>query len=128
MPLPPELPASKVCCLLRCVHSLTAVLACVLSCACAQCLPASSSPPRRGQVVVELTPTFLAISVDEKPVLGGALYREIKRDESTWYIQVGAGPRGGGRGGVLGWATGAKNLQHAGTSPHAVRCSPDEQH
>lgn len=44
--------------------------------------------PCRLQVSVELTTTSLAVAVDEQPLLGGALYREIKRDESTWYIQV----------------------------------------
>ena len=40
------------------------------------------------QVRVELTTTLLAVSVDEMPLLTGKLYQEIKRDESTWYIQA----------------------------------------
>lgn len=50
-------------------------------------LPALPSTPFL-QVRVELSPTTLAVSADEVPLLGGSLYRPIKRDESTWYIQV----------------------------------------
>ena len=50
-----------------------------------------------AQVCVELSPTSLAVSVDEQPLLAGALYHEIKRDESTWYCQASrpSPPRGG---------------------------------
>ncbi|GAB4821293.1 hypothetical protein N2152v2_008339 [Parachlorella kessleri] len=41
-----------------------------------------------SKVHVELTTTSLAVSVDEMPLLTGKLYQEIKRDESTWYMQA----------------------------------------
>ena len=50
-------------------------------------------PARR--VSVQLSTAAIRVEVDEAPVLRGRLYREIKAEESTWYIQVGWG------GGVL---------------------------
>lgn len=50
-----------------------------------------SLPPgtSRRAVHVSLTSVSLEVSVEERPVLGGTLWREVKADESTWYIQVG---------------------------------------
>jgi hypothetical protein len=63
------------------------------------------------QVRVQLTTTSLAISVDERPILGGPLFRPIKAGDSTWFIQVcgclwgnagvGEGRGGAGRGLLL---------------------------
>lgn len=39
-------------------------------------------------VLVELTPTFLRIVVQERQIIAGELFRAIKCDESTWFIQV----------------------------------------
>ena len=41
------------------------------------------------QVLVELTPTVLKISVGGDRLLGGALSAEIKQDESSWQISDG---------------------------------------
>ncbi|KAL6777062.1 hypothetical protein ACKKBF_B20070 [Auxenochlorella protothecoides x Auxenochlorella symbiontica] len=50
-----------------------------------------SLPPgtSRRAVHVSLTSVSLEVSVEERPVLGGTLWREVKADESTWYIQDG---------------------------------------
>jgi hypothetical protein len=40
-----------------------------------------------SKVSVSLKPSHLTIEFDERPMLKGALYREIKADESTWYVQ-----------------------------------------
>lgn len=40
-----------------------------------------------SKVTVLLTTKRLEIEFDEKPILKGNLYREIKADESTWYVQ-----------------------------------------
>lgn len=38
---------------------------------------------------VTLTTSTIAVTVHERPVLRGKLFREIKAEESTWYIQDG---------------------------------------
>lgn len=40
-----------------------------------------------AQVSVRLQPQSLSVVIDERPILVGQLYREIKAEESTWYIQ-----------------------------------------
>lgn len=42
-----------------------------------------------SKISVLVQPTTLIVEMDERPVLKGALYREVKADESTWYIQDG---------------------------------------
>jgi hypothetical protein len=42
-----------------------------------------------GRVAVRLTTSAISVCVDEAPVLAGRLYREIKAEESTWFIQDG---------------------------------------
>lgn len=44
----------------------------------------------RRHVDVDLTPTSLRVRCDGETLLEGALFREIKRDESTWLIHDGA--------------------------------------
>lgn len=39
------------------------------------------------QVALQMTTTHLSITLDCRPLLNGELYREIKRDASTWYIE-----------------------------------------
>jgi hypothetical protein len=41
------------------------------------------------KVVVLLSTARITIEFDERPILKGSLYREIKAEESTWYIQDG---------------------------------------
>lgn len=77
-----------------------------------------SLPPgtSRRAVHVNLTSVRLEVSVEERPVLQGTLWREVKADESTWYIQVGChgarcqmlweglrDDRGTDTGKVIGW-------------------------
>ena len=40
-----------------------------------------------AKVGVSLGPTRICVELDERPALKGRLYREIKADESTWYVQ-----------------------------------------
>jgi CS domain len=40
-----------------------------------------------SKVSVTIKPGHIAIEFDERPILKGQLYKEIKADESTWYIQ-----------------------------------------
>ncbi|EFN58095.1 hypothetical protein CHLNCDRAFT_142413 [Chlorella variabilis] len=42
-----------------------------------------------GRVAVQLSTSAISVCVDEAPVLAGRLYREIKAEESTWYVQDG---------------------------------------
>ncbi len=42
-----------------------------------------------AQVAVDLTVGFLSIAVDERPILSGALYREVKVEDSGWYVADG---------------------------------------
>jgi hypothetical protein len=42
-----------------------------------------------GRVAVRLSTSAISVCVDEAPVLAGRLYREIKAEESTWFIQDG---------------------------------------
>ena len=39
------------------------------------------------KVAVTITPTRLAVELDERPILKGKLYKEVKAEESTWYVQ-----------------------------------------
>lgn len=41
------------------------------------------------KVSVELQPKRLSVEINERAILRGSLYREIKAEESTWYIQDG---------------------------------------
>lgn len=75
-------------------------------------------PVRR--CAVQLSTTSISISVNDTPVLSGRLYRAIKAEESTWYVQDGVlevtmlkrNRRGhyeagttnaGGQGSTVGW-------------------------
>lgn len=49
-------------------------------------LPPSAS---LAKVHVLLSTKRLEVIIDENPVISGLLYREIKADESTWYVQDG---------------------------------------
>ncbi|KAL4532079.1 hypothetical protein Ndes2437B_g02505 [Nannochloris sp. 'desiccata'] len=40
-----------------------------------------------SKISVSIKPSHLTVDFDERPMLKGKLYREIKADESTWYIQ-----------------------------------------
>ncbi len=40
-----------------------------------------------ANVAVTLSTTRMCVELDERPALKGQLYREIKADESTWYVQ-----------------------------------------
>lgn len=40
------------------------------------------------QVTVDLTPSSIRVIVQERTVLSGSLFRAIKCDESTWFMQV----------------------------------------
>jgi hypothetical protein len=42
-----------------------------------------------SKVVVELKPGHISVEINERPFLRGPLYREIKAEDSTWYIQDG---------------------------------------
>jgi len=42
-----------------------------------------------SKVSVTVSPTRLSILFDERPILKGTLYRDVKAEESTWYIQDG---------------------------------------
>jgi hypothetical protein len=42
-----------------------------------------------SRVAVQLSTSAIAVSVDDTPVLRGQLWREIKAEESTWYVQDG---------------------------------------
>jgi hypothetical protein len=50
-------------------------------------LPLPENITTASKISVSLKPSYLAIDFDERPMLKGHLYREIKADESTWYIQ-----------------------------------------
>lgn len=39
-----------------------------------------------GRVRVRLTTGTISVEVDEAPVLAGRLWREIKAEESTWWV------------------------------------------
>jgi CS domain len=41
------------------------------------------------QIDLTLTPSSISVTVQERPILRGALFHEIKAEESTWYIQDG---------------------------------------
>jgi len=51
-------------------------------------VPLPDGMPAR-KAVVTLRPRYLSIELDERPVLRGELTREVKVDESTWYVQDG---------------------------------------
>ena len=40
-----------------------------------------------SKITVKIKPSHIAIEFDERPMLKGQLYRDIKADESTWYVQ-----------------------------------------
>lgn len=42
-----------------------------------------------SRVSVQLSTSRIRVLVDETPVVAGRLYREIKADESAWYVQDG---------------------------------------
>eukprot|EP00887_Chlorella_sp_A99_P001899 scaffold18.g1899.t1 len=42
----------------------------------------------RGKVAVALSTRQLSVEIDERPVLVGELWREVKAEESTWYMQA----------------------------------------
>ena len=42
-----------------------------------------------GRVEVQLCTATLRVTVDDAPVLAGRLWREVKAEESTWYVQDG---------------------------------------
>lgn len=42
-----------------------------------------------NKAIVSIKPRHISVEFDEKPLLCGTLYRDIKVEESTWYIQDG---------------------------------------
>lgn len=44
---------------------------------------------RASKAQVQLRPGSISVVIDERPVLTGRLYREIKAEESTWFVQDG---------------------------------------
>jgi hypothetical protein len=42
-----------------------------------------------SKISVELKPDYISIDINERSFLKGSLYREIKAEDSTWYIQDG---------------------------------------
>jgi hypothetical protein len=44
---------------------------------------------RASTVAVALAPGSISVAVDDRPVLAGRLYREIKAEESMWFVQDG---------------------------------------
>lgn len=40
----------------------------------------------KSKVTVSLSPSTIKVELDERPILSGKLFQNIKEDESTWYI------------------------------------------
>ncbi len=71
-----------------------------------------------SRVSVALTTSRIRVLVDDRPVVAGQLYREIKADESAWYVQDGVlevvmlkrcrrGHYGAGKTNAGGWHMGS---------------------
>jgi len=50
-------------------------------------LPLPENITTASKISVSIKPSHLAIEFDERPMMKGQLYRDIKADESTWYVQ-----------------------------------------
>jgi len=46
-------------------------------------------PIQSEKIDVDLKPKFISVEINERPLLKGELYRDIKAEESTWYVQDG---------------------------------------
>lgn len=74
-------------------------------------VPVPEGAPRHA-VRVAIAPRRMSVDIDERPVLAGELFREIKVDDSTWFIQASqrggrgecGGRRKGSRASKGGWA------------------------
>lgn len=40
----------------------------------------------KSKVQVDISPSAIRVELDERPILSGKLFQDIKQDESTWYI------------------------------------------
>lgn len=52
-------------------------------------IPLPSHVDSASKISVELKPDHISVVIDEKPFLCGTLFRQVKAEESTWYIQDG---------------------------------------
>lgn len=52
-------------------------------------IPLPQTVTSAHRVLVDIKPNFLSVVIDERPFITGTLYREVKADESTWYIHEG---------------------------------------
>lgn len=52
-------------------------------------IPLPDSVDSAAKIRVELKPGFISVEINERPFLRGTLYRDIKAEDSTWFMQDG---------------------------------------